>query len=166
GRKTLNWTKKHALSVRFVSEDGTMENLLMTLSSEGQNNGKRLFLQAYNQDDEKLQIELEKQGYDVYLSKPYRFIVPPLITVRNLRQKILNKTLDAVIFTSKTQVQNLFNESLAADAMVKAFNEKVLAVAVGKVTANELDGKGITNLFQPSIQKMGAMVVELRKYLK
>lgn len=164
GRKTHSWTKKHSLPVEFVSEDGTMDNLLLSMDNKEEKYGKRIFLQAYNQDDEILQLELQKQGYDVYLSKPYHFIEPSLSTIRNLKQEILNQTLDAVIFTSKTQVQNLFVDSTSTDAVVNAFNKEVLAVAVGKVTANELEKQGITYVFQPSIQKMGVMIVELREY--
>ncbi|WP_319020765.1 uroporphyrinogen-III synthase [Bacillus sp. B1-b2] len=166
GQKTLNWIKKHSLSVKYVSEDGTMENLLMNIASEGERSGQRVFLQAYNLDDEVLKFKLEEQGYDVYLSKPYSFIAPSPLTVENLQKEISKRTLDAVVFTSKTQVQNLFNDSTHTEEMIRGFNEEVLAVAVGKVTASELEEKGINNLFQPTVQKMGAMIVELREYLK
>lgn len=165
GSKTINWAKKHSLTAKFVSKDGTMENVLAILSAEQPKNGKRLFLQAYNQDDVALKQALETIGYSVYLSKPYHYNAPDYKTLSSLRREVLDKSLHAVIFTSKTQVQNLFNESERAAEIVESFNNGVLAAAVGKVTAYELKQRGIVNTFQPNKPKMGAMVVELREYL-
>ncbi|ASN06791.1 uroporphyrinogen-III synthase [Virgibacillus necropolis] len=165
GSKTVNWLKKQSLSAKFVSEDGTMENLLNSLAARKPDTGNRLFLQAYNQDDITLKQHLENIGYYVYLSKPYHYKEPDYKTLSNLRQEIINELLEAVIFTSKGQVQNLFKASNKSKEMVDSFNNEVLAVAVGKVTAHELEQKGIVNVFQPIKPKMGAMVVELREYL-
>lgn len=165
GSKTLNWAKKHSLSAKFVSEDGTMESLLTSLSSDKHNGGKRLFLQAYNQDDAALKHTLENLGYTVYLSKPYHYREPDHQILSNLRQEIIYQSLDAVVFTSKTQVKNLFNTSHNTKGITDSFNDNVLPVAVGKVTARELMQQGVTNVFQPSKPKMGAMVVELSAYL-
>lgn len=166
GSKTMNWLKKHALSPSYVSADGTIENLLSTLEVEKSTIGKRLFLQAYHQDDALLKDTLEDIGYTVYLSKPYRYKEPDPQTLTNLRQAIIQQSLDAVIFTSKTQVKNLFNRSDKIKEIAQSFDEKVLAVAVGKVTASELKEKGIFSVFQPTKPKMGAMVVELGKYYR
>ncbi|MFC4023009.1 uroporphyrinogen-III synthase [Oceanobacillus longus] len=162
GSKTLKWIKNNSLSAKFIAEDGTMDSLLAAMATEQAYTGKHLFLQAYNQDDVNLKKSLENLGYHVYLSKPYQFMPPDDKTLKDLKQAILDQSLDAVIFTSKTQVQNLFQTS--AEQIVKALNKKVLAVAVGKVTAAELGKKGVINVFQPEKQKMGALVVELSDY--
>jgi len=164
GSKTLKWVKKHELSPTFVSEDGTMEDLLNALTEKKLDMGTRLFLQAYNQDDALLKNKLEEK-YDVYLSKPYHYEAPEQHILYDLMNNIKNQTLDAVVFTSKTQVQNLFANYSESEEMVKAFNEGVLAVAVGKVTAMELKNNGITHVLAPQKQKMGAMVVELSAYM-
>ncbi|MGJ9460475.1 uroporphyrinogen-III synthase [Oceanobacillus sp. CF4.6] len=164
GSKTVKWIKKYSLSAKYTSEDGTMENLLTSLASEQPNKDKHLFLQAYNQGDVILKKALEDLGYDVYLSKPYHYRAPDDKTLHGLKKAVTEQTLDAVIFTSKTQVQNLFQTT--EGEIVKAFNENVLAVAVGKVTAAELKIKGINNVFQSEKQKMGAMIVELSEHYK
>lgn len=164
GSKTLKWLKENSLSATFIAEDGIMDNLLKAMAVEQPCTDKRLFLQAYNQDDIALKSSLENLGYHVYISKPYQYMPPDDNTLKNLKQEILNKTLDAVIFTSKTQVLNLFQHS--TEQLIQAFNEKVLAVAIGKVTASELKKKGIVNVFQSEKQKMGAMVVELSEHYK
>jgi uroporphyrinogen-III synthase len=164
GSKTLKWLKKHSLSAKYIAEDGTMDNLLTALTTEQRQMDKQLFLQAYNQDDVNLKYLLEDLGYHVYLSKPYQFMPPDDKILKALKQEVLNQTIDAVIFTSKTQVKNLFQNS--AEEIIHAFNEKVLAVAIGKVTAAELEKIGVCNIFQSEKQKMGAMVVELNEHYK
>nr|WGE07326.1 hypothetical protein P5658_21495 [Bacillus subtilis] len=45
--------------------------------------------------------------------------------------------------------------------MKKVFEERAIAAAVGKVTAEALREEGITRLLAPEIERMGAMIVEL-----
>ncbi|UOR12800.1 uroporphyrinogen-III synthase [Halobacillus amylolyticus] len=165
GKKTLNWCKNNAVQVSMVSEDGTMENLLRTFADE-QIAGKRprVFLQAYNQDDAKLKDELEKIGCSVYLSQPYFYEAPIPQILNELKKAVIEQSLDAVVFTSKTQVKNLLADYPDTQKIIQAFNKQVLAVAVGKVTANELKRNGILNVLQPDHPKMGPMVVALDRY--
>ncbi|ASK62180.1 uroporphyrinogen-III synthase [Virgibacillus phasianinus] len=165
GSKTIKWAKKYSLSATYVSRDGTMESLVDALADARPGGGTRLFLQAYNQDDAALQQALEAAGYAVYLSKPYQYKAPDNNTLSALRKEIVDKSLHTVIFTSKTQVHNLFNGTELAGEIVDSFNNGVLAAAVGKITASELEQKGISYVFQPNRSRMGAMVVELREYL-
>ncbi|MFC7062587.1 uroporphyrinogen-III synthase [Halobacillus seohaensis] len=164
GKKTLDWCKKHTVNVHRISEDGTMENLLAAFTADQQVEQKQVFLQAYNQDDAQLKEELEKVQCSVYLSKPYSYERPDHEVLSNLKKKIIEQSLDAVVFTSKTQVKNILSEQLDTKNIVQAFNEQVLAVAVGKVTANELERSGIVNVLQPENPKMGAMIVEIDRY--
>ncbi|KGX91811.1 uroporphyrinogen-III synthase [Pontibacillus marinus] len=166
GSKTMSWLKENELSPTIVTEDGTMETLLHDLerrkSPESYN---RLFLQAYNQDDAVWKDALEDLGFTVYLSQPYAYKRPDEQVTRDLRQEIIKQSIDAVLFTSKTQVQNLF-EKQGDHQLVHSFNDQVLAVAVGKVTAKELEKQGIVHVLQPETPKMGAMVVELDNYYR
>jgi len=164
GSKTQKWLKKHSLSASYASEDGTMENVLYSLAEVKRSDGKHVFLQTYNQDDVLIKGKLESRGYTVYLSKPYLYKNPDFIILNNLRQHIMDQFLDAVIFTSKTQVKNLFDKE--PKRLVNAFNDNVKAVAVGKVTAYELEKNGVSHVVHPTNQKMGAMVIELRNYFK
>jgi uroporphyrinogen-III synthase len=167
GRKTLEWMKKNSLQASRVSQDGTMEDLLEVFADEHPYSRKRhVFLQAYNQDDAKLKHALEKTGCSVYLSKPYSYQRPNPQVVSRLKTAIIDQLLDAVVFTSKTQVQNIFTDQADIQKLVRSFNDQVLAVAVGKVTANELESKGVVNVLQPNHPKMGAMVVEIDRYYR
>ncbi|UOQ44362.1 uroporphyrinogen-III synthase [Halobacillus salinarum] len=162
GSKTLRWMKEHNLNADLTAEDGTMDNLFHYLKKETNNEqSQRIFLQAYNQDDAELKESLEQFGFSVYLSKPYKYERPDPKVLEELETNILSQTLDAVVFTSKTQVQNLLLHTPRAEELVNAFNEGVLAVAVGKVTASELERAGISEVLQPEQPKMGAMIVSM-----
>lgn len=165
GSKTLHWLKKHAISPAFVSQDGTMADLLLTLANADQQ-GKCVYIQAYNQDDAWLEAALENLGYAVYLAKPYYYKQPNADILRALKDAIIGSWLDAVIFTSKTQVQNLF-QSLSDQEqkqVIAAFHEHVLAAAIGMVTAQELKKYNIYDVFYPTKPKMGRMIVEMNYY--
>lgn len=167
GSKTMNWMKGNSLQAHIVSEDGTMKDLLAALSVEyAGKSPQRVFVQAYDLDDDKLKEVLEEQGHSVYLSRPYSYKKPDAEVVKGLKQAIIQQSLDALVFTSKTQVRNLFSEEPDNAQLADAFNGNVLAVAVGKVTAQELENNGIVNVLQPENQKMGAMVVEINRYYR
>ncbi|AQQ53577.1 uroporphyrinogen-III synthase [Planococcus lenghuensis] len=165
GSKTMNWMKAHSLQASIVSEDGTMKKLLTVLAAEyADKRPQRVFIQAYDLDDDKLKKALEEKGHSVYLSRPYSYKKPDPEVVRGLEHAILQRSLDALIFTSKTQVKNLFSEEADHQRLVDAFNGNVLGVAVGKVTAHELEKQGVENVLQPESPKMGAMVVKVDRY--
>lgn len=48
----------------------------------------------------------------------------------------------------------------------QAFNEEVIACAVGKVTAEALQEEGITRVVAPELERMGAMIVTLSQYFE
>ncbi|RLL47745.1 uroporphyrinogen-III synthase [Oceanobacillus piezotolerans] len=166
GSKTVNWLKKHHLQATYVSEDGTMNSLLNSLSPVQLDYSNDIFIQLYNEDEYEIKFRLEQLGYNIYLSKPYQYKEPDQAVVKKLRRQIVNRELDSVIFTSKTQVNNLFRDTDLDKKMADSFNEKIIATAVGKVTARQLTKYGINNILYPDNEKMGAMVIELRNYLE
>ncbi len=75
----------------------------------------------------------------------------------------------AVCFTTAVQVHAFFK--LAAEwgrkeELQALFEQDVLAVAVGKVTAEALKEEGIDRILAPSLERMGAMIIELSQYMK
>src|SRR5690606_27833381 len=123
GSKTMKWIKEHGLEPVHVSEDGTMNNLLAALAEEYEGKSpQRIFLQAYDQDDDKLKSILEEKGHSVYLSRPYSYEKPDSLVVDQLKQSIIAQSLDAIVFTSKTQVRNIFADTEQSQELVNAFN--------------------------------------------
>ncbi|WP_084162999.1 uroporphyrinogen-III synthase [Halobacillus kuroshimensis] len=164
GQKTADWLKEQNLAYEWMAEDGTMAKLLSYMEKDTGKSGKSVYLQAYNLDDAALKDSLEEMGYDVYLSKPYSFLPPDPVILGRLRSEITKENLDAVVFTSKTQVKQLFSKE--QQPVIDAFNRSVLATAVGKVTAAALEEQGISYVLQPEKAKMGAMIVALERYYR
>lgn len=163
GKKTNEWLKEHQLHAALLAHDGTMDQLVIQLEQLPKQ--KTIFFQAYNQDDAKWKSIFEQRGYEVYLSKPYYFEKPSAETLKSLYMEVLNSTVDAVVFTSKTQVKNIL-QGKEAEKLVDSFNSGVQAVAVGKSTAEELLSYGIHHVLQPERQKMGAMIAVLDRFYK
>jgi len=164
GKKTTDWMKEHQLKPELLAADGTMAELMKELRAAPERGS--VFLQAYNLDDAKWKSTLEEMGHEVYLSQPYSFEKPKTAHLQELKMEIFDQSVEAVVFTSKTQVKNLFEDTEDQESLIRKFNDQVLAVAVGKVTAKELEDQGISEVLQPENQKMGAMVVKLNQYFK
>lgn len=166
GSKTMDWLKENDLAPDMISADGTMEDLLNQLPIVDKEENNQVFLQTYNEDEELLKRKLVDKGYRVYGANPYKFLPPDPDVVESLTHSILSAQLDAVVFTSKTQVKNLFHHPARMKGVVEAFNHHVQATAVGKVTAQALRDNGISSIVQPERPKMGAMIVELDRYFQ
>jgi uroporphyrinogen-III synthase len=110
---------------------------------------------------------LEEKGADVILILPYQHISPETETVATLCEELLQEKLDAICFTTAIQVRSLFNfarEKGCVDSLLKSINRHILAVAVGKVTAEALREEGVEKMRVPEHERMGAMVMELSRY--
>jgi uroporphyrinogen-III synthase len=164
GSKTVNWLKQNGLAYEKTAADGTMDHLIRLLAENQYPQNTTLFLQLYDQDNQCLETSFANLGFSVYLSQPYRYEEPNPLVLKGLTEKIQEQSLDAVVFTSKTQVKNLFQQHEHASSLSAAFNEKVLAAAVGKVTAYEVGKYGVKNCLQPQNPKMGEMIVRLSEY--
>lgn len=165
GSKTRNWLKSHRLVPERISPDGTMAQLLATFEADGKTTSERsIYLQLYDEDEAQLSQAFETLGYTVYLSRPYLYQAPDPLVLEQLTASIVERTLDAVVFTSKTQVRNLFNQPDQKERLIQAFNDDVLAVAIGKVTGKAISDQGVGRVIQPETPKMGAMIVTLGKY--
>ncbi|MNH47769.1 uroporphyrinogen-III synthase [compost metagenome] len=48
---------------------------------------------------------------------------------------------------------------------MKSFDDKVLAVSVGRITSEALKEEGVQRIIMPEHERMGSMIVELGKYV-
>ncbi|SEH72206.1 uroporphyrinogen-III synthase [Halobacillus karajensis] len=166
GSKTMDWLRGNQLKADLMADDGTMDDLLHQMPPAEQQGVSCVFMQTYNEDQVLLRELLERKGYAVYISNPYAFHAPSPDVVKGLFNEVVSSQLDAVVFTSKTQVRNLVDSGIDKEKLAESFNQDVLAVAVGKVTAQELENIGVQKVLQPAKSKMGAMVVELDRYFQ
>ncbi|WP_209124658.1 uroporphyrinogen-III synthase [Alkalihalobacillus sp. BA299] len=166
GYKTLNALKKIAIEPIAKDDDGTTEGLSRALAGYDFT-GKRVMIQLHGETAPRLTSFLEEKGATVSHILPYRHIAPDEETVSTLCHEILNGEVDAVCFTTAIQVRQLFNyakEKGSYQQLQQYFIEKVVPVAVGKVTAEAFREDGINNYVVPELERMGAMIIELARY--
>ncbi|WP_075982388.1 uroporphyrinogen-III synthase [Bacillus massilinigeriensis] len=166
GYKTFAALKKLEVVPRAVDDDGTNRGLVRSLENDDFH-GKKVMVQLHGENAPTLISFLEKRGAEVMKLLPYQHIPPQKEIVDLLCQEISMNNIDAICFTTAIQVRSLFDyarEIGVLDSILDAFNEKVLAAAVGKVTAEALSEEGLENFLVPDNERMGAMIIGLSRY--
>ncbi|MBD8067396.1 uroporphyrinogen-III synthase [Bacillus sp. PS06] len=166
GYKTVNMLKKLGLTPLVRDDDGSTAGLVRSLTSYSLE-GKNVALQLHG-DPAPILIEwLESEGANYIEILPYIHTPPEETVLELLVKELLNGEIDAVAFTSTPQVRFLMNyasEKGIAHDIKERFKDSVVALAVGKVTAQALREVGIDRIVYPKNERMGSMIVELANY--
>ncbi|WP_139997594.1 uroporphyrinogen-III synthase [Paenibacillus paridis] len=164
GYKTTAFLKKYGLQAAVNDEDGTVESLMKNLGTIDFR-GARVWVQLHGEEAPELERFLQDKGaLCVHTVLPYRHTPPEWSTLELLLSELEYGVVDAVCFTTAVQVRYLFSYALEQgrlEQLVDAFERKVFAVAVGKVTASALKEFGVQRIIVPEKERMGAMVIEL-----
>lgn len=166
GYKTYAALKKLGITPHASDEDGTTRGLIRSLERFDFKD-KKVMIQLHGEKAPVLTEFLEKNGAEVFPVLPYQHIPPERETVDKLLGELLNGEVDAVCFTTAIQVRSLFDyakEKGSAKELQQAFENRVLAAAVGKVTAEAIRDEGVKRVLAPDIERMGAMIIELSRY--
>lgn len=166
GYKTLAALKKLGVSPVAVDEDGTSKGLMRSLEKYSFLD-KKVMIQLHGETAPVLTQYFEDKGAEVFKILPYQHVAPEHETVLKLSGEIANRNVAAVCFTTAIQVRSLFDFARShglIDRITEAFREDVLAVAVGKVTAEALHEEGIDRLLAPEKERIGSMIIELARY--
>ncbi|WP_422678107.1 uroporphyrinogen-III synthase [Blastococcus brunescens] len=132
--------------------------------AEGSLEGRRIAVQLHGDPLPDLVAGLRAAGADVLTVPVYRWVLPEdEAPVRRLVGTIASGGVDAVTFTSAPAATSLLTvaDGLGLrDDVVTAMGGRVLAVAVGPVTAAPLDAAGIPSV-QPGRARLGALAREV-----
>ncbi|MEH6858611.1 uroporphyrinogen-III synthase, partial [Priestia megaterium] len=129
--------------------------------------GKKVMVQLHGEKAPRLIKFLEDRGAHVFKVLPYQHIAPNSEIVKKLCNELMNNEIDAVCFTTTIQVRSLFDFAKEHDyyqEIRQVFKEQVVAVAVGKVTAEALKEEEIQRIIVPEKERMGAMIIELSRF--
>lgn len=166
GYKTKNLLKKLGLKPNVVDDDGSMAGLVRNL--EGHLLGDvKVALQLHGDPAPLLMNWLDEHQIEHKEILPYEHIAPEADTMHLLIQEILDGKIDAVVFTSAPQPRNLMRFARELDvenSLIHRFESAVVALAVGKVTAQVIIEEGIERVIYPEDQRMGSAMVELVKF--
>ncbi|CAG7656522.1 uroporphyrinogen-III synthase [Paenibacillus allorhizosphaerae] len=166
GYKTVNFLKTLGLTPVVKDDDGTTAGLMRALMPYDLK-GKKVALQLYGDHAPRLVEWLRGSGALDFEILPYRHVPPELDVVDTLLSEILQRQVDAVTFTSTPQARFLMmyaRERGLSEQVLDAFRDDVVAVAVGKVTAEALREEGVERVVAPEQERMGSMIVSLARY--
>ncbi|MEK3880503.1 uroporphyrinogen-III synthase [Paenibacillus sp. FSL M7-0420] len=167
GYKTVNALKKRGLEPVVRDDDGSSAGLIRGLQDYDLQ-GKRVMLQLHGETAPQLTGWLEQAGAAVSCVQPYRYTQPEPGALELLLTEITEGQVDAVAFTSAPQFRFLAQHARKQGqlaALVQAFEERVLAVSVGRMTSEALKEEGVKRIVMPEHERMGSMFVTLGRYI-
>jgi len=169
GPKAVNALKRAGMRVDVVAEVATTEGIITALSRENLKD-KTVLVQLYGQENSELSTALQKRGATVIGVSIYSYTqASDTASIQELVKSILDKKIDAITFTSATQVPFLFQlaDRLADPAAFrKRFKKDVIVASVGEVTSRALRDAGVEPHVTPAEPKMGPMVKALAEFLQ
>ncbi|MBO1512707.1 uroporphyrinogen-III synthase [Metabacillus bambusae] len=163
GYKTVNVLKKLGIIPIVRDDDGSTAGLVRELNAH-RLTGLRVALQLHGDPAPVLIDWLEEQGAEYREILPYKHIPPKPEVMEQLVGEILRGEIDAVNFTSTPQARFLMahaKEKGVEEEVLHAFATNVIAVSVGKVTAQALREVGITRMVVPEEERMGSAIIAL-----
>ncbi|WP_068620763.1 uroporphyrinogen-III synthase [Paenibacillus tuaregi] len=166
GYKTVNNLRKRQLEPLVRDDDGSTEGLIRAFAGHDLK-GRSVMIQLHGDPAPRLVEWLKQQGAKTQQILPYRHIPPAEEQLDQLLSDLLGGHIDAVTFTSTPQVRFLmeYADKLGKlSELIGVLSGPVVAVAVGKVTAQGLVESGIPRIIAPREERMGSMMVELARY--
>ncbi|SDH44713.1 uroporphyrinogen-III synthase [Alteribacillus bidgolensis] len=164
GYKTKNALKKIDIIPEARDDDGTTAGLISAMENKDFTN-KKVMVQLHGVKAPRLVEFLKRKGASsVSELLPYQHIPPEKGTLEMICGELRRGEIDAICFTTQLQVHSLFQhaqEHHLKEELISIFENKTVAAAVGKVTAEALKEVGVKRLLAPENQRMGAMIMEL-----
>jgi uroporphyrinogen-III synthase len=130
--------------------------------------GCRVLVQRYGEANRRLGEALESRGAAVHEIATYRWALPEDTTpLMRLLDELAASRVDAVLFTSAVQIQNLYalaERANRAGDLAARLNALIVG-SIGPVCTRALLSRGITPTFEASPPKLGPLVAGLRAAL-
>jgi uroporphyrinogen-III synthase len=145
-------------------EPNTWKEVLAVLDSNIQLTGKRIAVQEYGITNQELLSGLEARGAEVLRVPVYRWALPENIApLQAAIREIVEAQADIIVFTSATQVENVFQvaQQDGLDTKLPQALTRALLVSIGPVCSEALARFGVEPDFEPAHPKMGFMIGEL-----
>ena len=147
GNKTGRLVEKQGLAVDLMPEEFTAEGLIEEFKKNGITD-KTIGIPRTASARPVLPEELEKLGNTVILAEAYKSLFPmDEKSVEELIQKIENREIDAITFTSPLTVENFFTIADDKQKIAELLNENLLVVSIGPITARVLDKYEVKNIY-------------------
>ncbi len=147
GNKTGKLVEKQGMTVDLMPKEFTAEGLIEEFKKNGITD-KTIGIPRTASARPVLPEELEKLGNTVILAEAYKSLFPmDEKSVEELIQKIENREIDAITFTSPLTVENFFTIADDKQKIAELLNENLLVVSIGPITARVLDKYEVKNIY-------------------
>lgn len=167
GPKARGAVRAAGLSEQYVAPTEMSAEVVEHLIDQGVT-GRRVVVQLHGYTDEPLLERLTEAGAQVRTVPVYRWGASPAPeAVRRAIEAVAAASVDAVVFTSAPGSEAFLEAARAAgryDEVVAALSSRVVAAAVGDVTANPLRAAGIEPLV-PDRWRLGALIRSVAEHL-
>lgn len=168
GYKSMNTLKSRGLTPIVRDDDGSVAGLIRAFEFYSLKN-QSVAVQLYGAPSVELINWLKGQQANYKEILPYQHIPPKEEVLEQLLDEVIANKIDAVGFTSMQQVQFLFEYAVQhnlKDELLKAFETNIIALPIGKVTANALKEQGVNRMLVPQDERIGSALMTLNKYYK
>lgn len=129
----------------------------------------RVLIQRYGQANQRLRDGLQSRGAAVQEIATYRWSLPAdTRPLERLIDALASSSVDATVFTSAVQVQNLYQVAERmnrADNLAELLNRTVVA-SIGPVCSRALIERGIVPNFEANPPKLGPLMAGLEAALR
>ena len=147
GNKTGKLAEKNGLTVDLMPEDFTAEGLIEEFEKREITN-QTIGIPRTASARPILPEKLEKLGNEVILAEAYKSLFPmDEESVKDLIQKIENREIDAITFTSPLTVENFVTIADDTQKLAGLLNDNLLTVCIGPITAKVLEKYGIDYIY-------------------
>lgn len=166
GYKTAKALQLLGVATHARDDDGTTAGLIRALEPFDFQ-AAHVAVQLHGNPAPSLLHWFQARGATVMEILPYEHTPPAAEAVELLVSEVLSGQVDAVTFTSALQVHGLIDWLRVhgqTSTVLNAFEQHVMAVAVGKVTAEALYDTGVHRVLVPEDERMGSMMVHLAKF--
>jgi uroporphyrinogen-III synthase len=141
-------------------EPNTWHEILAALRGRPE---KRLALQEYGKASTELTEALRSEGREVVPFRVYAWDLPE--DTRPLREavaKLIAGAFDVALFTTSTQITNLFRIAAeeGVEEQVREALRSAVTASIGPTTSEALEDHGVRPDFEPSHTRMGLLVAE------
>ncbi|MFC5699747.1 uroporphyrinogen-III synthase [Cohnella faecalis] len=168
GYKTVNALRKLDIAPTVKADDGTTDGVYRELA-EFPLEGARIALQLYGDPSPKISVRLREAGAECVELMPYIHVMPDTGPLDELISRCIAGSLNAVVFTSTVQARCVFHrarETGQDELLLRAFEDGVVAVAVGKVTAEALFEEKVVRVLYPEEERLGPSLVGVGRWFE
>ena len=147
GNKTGSLVKKQGVNIDLMPDDFTAEGLVEEFKNRNITD-KLIGIPRTASARNTLPEGLKKLNNEVILAEAYKSLFPMNNDrVKEIIDKIENKKIDAITFTSPLTVHNFFKIAENKEELSELLNNNLLTVSIGPITSNVLDEYDVENIY-------------------